>query len=386
MAPRIPSNSSALERIERSKIRHRSGAHSPKITSDTEDGYGRRISLGGRAEYADLTPNIQTADTEGRPSVLLVRRSRVSTRSIPSRFKTLPELPPEAMVREDPAPSHSNSSRSRLLPTLEREDAPIDPHLLSPMPREGDRKHGAGADFTHVPLTPRLAPVERGRSDWSMQDGQSGASRLPTPNYNSGPGASVKRALSSYFPRLPSLNFNFYPFRSRPVPARTSSDGSTHSHTSASSASTVVSHHSAQAQSTAKAVSSEKPILCVPTTIKDKRPLLLSTWSTSDKFTHKFPRPRVLKDSSWLAVGSVSAAASTLEGGEDGLGMDRPGRWTPHKWCLVFSVCTVLVYGGAGLVCSILTWFRGTPPHPPLLPQKQRLTPRTPAQPGTAQR
>ncbi|KAM5540801.1 hypothetical protein V8D89_005445 [Ganoderma adspersum] len=358
MAPRIPSNSSALERIEWSKIRHRSGTHSPKITSDPEDGRGRRISLGGRAEHADPTPTIQAAKTESRPSVLLVRRSRVSTCSIPSRFKTLPELPPEAMVREDSAPSHTNSSRSRLLPTPEREDAPIDPRLLSPIPPEGDRKHGAGADFTHVPLTPHLVPAGRGRSDWSMHSGQSGASRLPTPDYNSGTGTNVKRALTSYFPRLPSLNLNFYPFRSRPVPARASSDGSTCSQTSSSSASTVVSHHPTHSGAQS-ATSSEKPTTAtVPTAIKDKRPLLLSTWSTSDKFTRKFPRPRVLKDGSWLAVGSVSAAASTLEGGEDGLGMDRPGRWTPHKWCLVFSVCTLLVYGGAGLVCSILTWFR----------------------------
>ncbi|KAI0823972.1 hypothetical protein BC628DRAFT_1411230 [Trametes gibbosa] len=46
-----------------------------------------------------------------------------------------------------------------------------------------------------------------------------------------------------------------------------------------------------------------------------------------------------------------------LEEGE-GLGLElRVGRWTLHKWCLVLSVCTVLVYGAAGLVCAILTWF-----------------------------
>ncbi|KAI1788875.1 hypothetical protein LXA43DRAFT_893982 [Ganoderma leucocontextum] len=185
-----------------------------------------------------------------------------------------------------------------------------------------------------------------------MHSAQSEVSRLPTPNYTSGSGAAVKRGLTSYFPRLPAFNFNFYPFRSRPVPARTHSEDSTYSHTSTLSASTVVSRSSSHS-----APASEKPAHSVPTAIKDKRPLLLSSWSTSDKFTRKFPRPRALKGESWLGDGSASA--STLEGGEDGLGlgMDRLDRWTPHKWCLVLSVCTLLVYGGAGLVCAILTWF-----------------------------
>ncbi|KAI0763550.1 hypothetical protein BD413DRAFT_606549 [Trametes elegans] len=47
-----------------------------------------------------------------------------------------------------------------------------------------------------------------------------------------------------------------------------------------------------------------------------------------------------------------------LEEGE-GLGFEMSvGKWTLHKWCLVLSVCTVLVYGTAGLVCALLTWFR----------------------------
>ncbi|KAI9066027.1 hypothetical protein FKP32DRAFT_1566765 [Trametes sanguinea] len=43
----------------------------------------------------------------------------------------------------------------------------------------------------------------------------------------------------------------------------------------------------------------------------------------------------------------------------EGLGLElRVDRWTLHKWCLVLSVCTVFVYGTAGLICAILTWFR----------------------------
>ncbi|KAI0770672.1 hypothetical protein C8Q74DRAFT_1333987 [Fomes fomentarius] len=41
-----------------------------------------------------------------------------------------------------------------------------------------------------------------------------------------------------------------------------------------------------------------------------------------------------------------------------GLGIERVDRWTLHKWCLVLSVCTVFVYGTAGFVCAVLTWFR----------------------------
>ncbi|KZT64181.1 hypothetical protein DAEQUDRAFT_679041 [Daedalea quercina L-15889] len=46
-----------------------------------------------------------------------------------------------------------------------------------------------------------------------------------------------------------------------------------------------------------------------------------------------------------------------LEEGE-GLGIGRVGRWSVHKWCLLLSVSTLLVYGLAGLICAVLTWFR----------------------------
>ncbi|KAH9831335.1 uncharacterized protein C8Q71DRAFT_781965 [Rhodofomes roseus] len=46
-----------------------------------------------------------------------------------------------------------------------------------------------------------------------------------------------------------------------------------------------------------------------------------------------------------------------LEEGE-GLGIGRVDRWSLHKWCLLLSVSTLLVYGLAGLVCAVLTWFR----------------------------
>ncbi|EKM49803.1 uncharacterized protein PHACADRAFT_106621 [Phanerochaete carnosa HHB-10118-sp] len=38
--------------------------------------------------------------------------------------------------------------------------------------------------------------------------------------------------------------------------------------------------------------------------------------------------------------------------------MDRPNRWTAHKWWLFLSVCTVFLVGVAGLVCVLFAWFR----------------------------
>ncbi|KAI0693864.1 hypothetical protein C8T65DRAFT_585451 [Cerioporus squamosus] len=53
-------------------------------------------------------------------------------------------------------------------------------------------------------------------------------------------------------------------------------------------------------------------------------------------------------------------APSILEEGE-GIVIERVDRWTLHKWSLVVSVCTVFVYGTAGLVCAVLTFFRAWP-------------------------
>ncbi|TFK48778.1 hypothetical protein OE88DRAFT_1713886 [Heliocybe sulcata] len=38
--------------------------------------------------------------------------------------------------------------------------------------------------------------------------------------------------------------------------------------------------------------------------------------------------------------------------------MESVGRWTPYKWCLLFSVTTVFIYGLVGMTCAIATWFR----------------------------
>lgn len=49
---------------------------------------------------------------------------------------------------------------------------------------------------------------------------------------------------------------------------------------------------------------------------------------------------------------------------ESGLGLDLDvrGSWTVHKWCLFFSVLSVLALGIAGVMGCVLTWFAGTSP------------------------
>ena len=41
-----------------------------------------------------------------------------------------------------------------------------------------------------------------------------------------------------------------------------------------------------------------------------------------------------------------------------GLGMERVGYWTVHKWILAFSVLVVFTYSLSILIYSILTWYQ----------------------------
>ncbi|KAF8964333.1 Tetraspanin family-domain-containing protein [Flammula alnicola] len=49
-------------------------------------------------------------------------------------------------------------------------------------------------------------------------------------------------------------------------------------------------------------------------------------------------------------------AAPSLEEGQ-GLALSLIAKWTPFKWCLLFSVMTVFAVGSAGLITAIMTWF-----------------------------
>ena len=97
--------------------------------------------------------------------------------------------------------------------------------------------------------------------------------------------------------------------------------------------------------------------------------------SMTDKLTQKWPRPRSLRSmppelrgglyssfgrrglkevGDW-SQGNMEAALRDSQG----LGVEKVGQWTLHKWCLLASVTTVFLLGLTFLVFSLLTWFAG---------------------------
>ncbi|KAH9014969.1 hypothetical protein EDB84DRAFT_1443619 [Lactarius hengduanensis] len=110
-----------------------------------------------------------------------------------------------------------------------------------------------------------------------------------------------------------------------------------------------------------------------------KQPFL----TAADKLTQKWPRPRSLrsipsefrrdfyssnvlwgpKRAEGWSQGNMEAALRDSQG----LGINRVGQWTPHKWCLLASVITVFLLGLTFLVFSILTWFAAYPAAPVVL-------------------
>lgn len=181
--------------------------------------------------------------------------------------------------------------------------------------RLGD--HARPGLFDSIPLTP------------AMTDSNTVANtRLPT---------LVRFAGSPDHSRVPG----------RPETFRTASDGSYHSATSTESAATVVPPGAPISRSGTKL-------------------------GTMDKFTQKWPEPSPLKipgiensiDVSDLTEADLrkSVDAVLLESGIGGSGgfsgLEWFDRWTNFKWCLLFSVFSVFIYGIAGLVCATMTWFR----------------------------
>ncbi|GJE92614.1 tetraspanin family protein [Phanerochaete sordida] len=89
--------------------------------------------------------------------------------------------------------------------------------------------------------------------------------------------------------------------------------------------------------------------------------------SAGDRLTQKFPISKTIRglalegsqtcDATRSVMATPESIGSSLERSR-GLGMDRPNRWTPHKWWLFLSVCTVFASGALGLVYALLTWFK----------------------------
>ena len=335
MEQRVPSKASSTSRvISTSSIRLRSGAFSPRPLSQDDD----------------------------TPTVVLVRRTE-------SQLQPLPCVSPHNEDYDNDKPA-SFATSHRFSTTL------LSPPGLctSPPKHTHDDEENARQALSPIALTPR-------------PDTDAEMGRLPTPNYppahaNAYPRdaphnrGGLARQLTSYFTRF-----------TRPRAERAESAASAYSHassasdestaayltrmdSSSSSSSTLTRRLGSYVGSTWSSAQTETRSWVVPGAIKDKRMLRAgSTLSTTDKFTRKFPRPRGLASAGGTGTrkgtgggdGTAAAMAMVEEGA--GLGIERVGRWTAHKWCLLFSVCAVFVYGGAGLACAVLTWFGGKPLH-----------------------
>jgi hypothetical protein len=214
------------------------------------------------------------------------------------------------------------------------------------------------ASFFPIPLTPRPDPPSRAPTEASLQSTHTRASqipRLPTPDF--GNPSEIRRAdtsstsstsdpgyFRSFLPRglsfvslhVPSslfLSRASTPTSSRPQSVRSESGESCRSGWSSCTTDSVDSGHDA----------------------------LIMSVGTTDKFTHKWPKPRAMRG---LGVDGHDGRKSGLAAGvvlEEGRGLriSSVQRWTTFKLCLLCSVCTVFGYGLAGLACAILTWFRG---------------------------
>ena len=84
-------------------------------------------------------------------------------------------------------------------------------------------------------------------------------------------------------------------------------------------------------------------------TLADSRPPLIP--ASSSNWTQKWPKPRLNPRS----LGGLAAAVEESEG----LGFDKPDRWTAHKWVLLMSILIAFGYSSVGLAYAMITWFRG---------------------------
>jgi len=84
-------------------------------------------------------------------------------------------------------------------------------------------------------------------------------------------------------------------------------------------------------------------------TLANNRPPLVP--APSSNWTQKWPKPRLNPRS----LGGLVAAVEESEG----LGLDKPDKWTTHKWVLLMSILIGFGYSSVGLGYAMLTWFRG---------------------------
>ncbi|CAE6430049.1 unnamed protein product [Rhizoctonia solani] len=84
--------------------------------------------------------------------------------------------------------------------------------------------------------------------------------------------------------------------------------------------------------------------------------LLAATHAATDRFTRRFPIS-VSHRKANAAASEEDKLLPLLGYGETGAVVEWPNVWTPEKWALLLSVCSVFVYGLTALVLVLMTWF-----------------------------
>ena len=113
-----------------------------------------------------------------------------------------------------------------------------------------------------------------------------------------------------------------------------------------------------------ESTSSSQSAGCATPVIDTGHSGLIPSIGTTNKFTNKWPtlkslsyesQPKILRST---GLRPNLSPTSVLEDGQ-GLGSSHAAHWTAFKCCLLLSVATVFAYGTAGLICALMTWFKG---------------------------
>ncbi|KAJ6455072.1 tetraspanin Tsp2 family [Mycena vitilis] len=280
----------------------------PSSLATTAAGLRRRSGVYAQ-DHEEEEDELDTSETALQPhsTVLLVRRALYSP--------PLPALP--SFLSRSPSPLLPKSAFSPAHTT--EPDGPLSP----------------------IPLTPRLDEPQRGHFDASFQSACTASIIPPSPM----PDFTQPPYLLSLLPR----GLGFYP-PPRPACPRASSSDSQLADTETARSRPLSLRSDSQGSSSAGSTDSGS------NSVDSGHRALIKSIGTTDKFTHKWPRPQSVRTYSGDDTGDA-ASLGLLEDGR-GLAIDGAEPWTGFKWCLLFSVCTVFVYGAAALVCALMTWFR----------------------------
>lgn len=317
-----------------------------RVSSSTLSTVRRRVS-------AQEPPHEEDRGPHRKPTIKLLPKTQ---ESLPQSFSSsFLNLPYEITSPETYAPSTFPDPESLVVPE------PESPVLTQ-------------EQLSNIPLTPRPDPPSRASTACSWESTEtrvSQISRLPTPDFTNPSQSALQRGPGSLRMLLPkrlsyiSFNIPQTPFWSGGRPELNAQSEARHIPPQTPfwagirpnlNALRNQSEGSAKTRITARTTNS----------VDSGHHALIPSIGTTDKFTHKWPKPQSLKyldsrtnstSSNGSSVHLDLAASLALEEGQ-GLGVGSVMRWTTFKWCLVLSVSTVFVYGAAGLACAIMTWFR----------------------------